>query len=233
MVESFSQSSRVELSDSSQYGRKPKTSRFRPPGSTAAARSTGHRCGPLDDRAGRPARRPRRTARRPGRRCGAFAPSRSALPERRPAGRARGATPPTTQRSFARGLNGTVTRPPGANVVLSAAWAIASSYWTVGRTAPLAAVASASAAPTVAIGTIPTQDEQGGGGGDQSRTRGSAVCGQGGGRTSTRAASGFVRTPSLASGGRGVYGTMVPVRSSTGRSGAVRCGPVWSAVRQG
>ena len=34
-----------------------------------------------------------------------------------------------------RGLNGTVTRSPATNVVLSFAWAIASSYWTVGRSA--------------------------------------------------------------------------------------------------
>ena len=36
---------------------------------------------------------------------------------------------------------------------------------------------------------------------------------------------GVLRSPSLDAGGRGLYPTMVPVRSGTVRSGAVRCGP--------
>ena len=40
MVESFAQSSRVEVSDNSQYGRNPKISRRRPPELTAASGST-------------------------------------------------------------------------------------------------------------------------------------------------------------------------------------------------
>src|SRR3954454_7255672 len=55
-----------------------------------------------------------------------------AFPESRPAGSSCGVTPPTVQRSPLRGLNGTVTRSPATNRVLSAACSIACSYWTVG-----------------------------------------------------------------------------------------------------
>src|SRR5258705_2897749 len=88
---------------------------------------------------------------------GPVAPPRMAFPDNRPAGRVLGATPPIAHRSLLRGVNGTVTRPPGANAILSAAWAIASSYWTVGRTRPSAAWGSLSAPLTVAAGTLPTR----------------------------------------------------------------------------
>src|SRR5215213_9984442 len=63
-----------------------------------------------------------------------------ALPVIRPAGNARGATPPTCQRSDRRGEKATFTRSPGANAIRSPAWASASSYWIVGWTAPAGAI---------------------------------------------------------------------------------------------
>src|SRR6478735_9256543 len=152
MVESFSQSSRVELSVSSQYGRKPKTSRLSPPGSTAAARSACHAPGSgLGRSAGPTAAEGFAGATRE-----AGPPSRIALPDSRPAGSAVGAPPPTTHRSALRGLNGTVTRAPGAKAILSAAWAIACSYWTVGCMRASAACVRGPAARTLAAGAIPT-----------------------------------------------------------------------------
>src|SRR5258706_13216600 len=85
---------------------------------------------------------------------------RIAGPDSRPAGSARGWTPPTAQRSVLRGVNGTVTRAPGAKVVVSAAWATASWYWIVGRRLPCATACGRPAggvAATVPIGAGPAR----------------------------------------------------------------------------
>ena len=108
---------------------------------------------------------------------GALAPSRIALPDSRPAGSAFGETPPTTQRSALRGLNGTVTRAPGAKAILSAAWAIASSYWTVGTIRPSGACGSAARRADGRRRRDPDQEQQTCGQRDQSWTRGAARTG--------------------------------------------------------
>ncbi len=145
----------MDESVSSQYGRKPNTSRLSPPGSTAAARSAiGADAGStygrsMAARAGPP---PNPVAAAAGGSLRTGGPGsladRSALPLTRPAGSSLGRTPPTAHRSAARGLNGTLTRSPGANAVLSPAWATASSYWTVGWS--VAGGPAAFASPAVA-----------------------------------------------------------------------------------
>src|SRR6476660_5248870 len=103
MVESVGQSSRVEGSVSSQYGRNPNTSRRSPPGSTAAARvaltadrgsTQGVSTGPL-------AWLVTLLAATLGSKRGKATASRIARPDSRPAGRLRGDSPATVQRSEA------------------------------------------------------------------------------------------------------------------------------------
>src|ERR1700675_4404903 len=99
MVESFSQSSVVDGSESSQYGRKPNTSRRRPPGSTAAARrvlieaegsTEGASMGP-DERPGTVA------GPVPAGESSAGCASRIDAPDSRPAGSASGEEPSIVQ----------------------------------------------------------------------------------------------------------------------------------------
>ena len=106
-----------------------------PPGSTAAARSNvGVSMSVQLDRSA--ATIERGSTDRAVIRDGRSAPSlprrrrgsrRIAVPETRPAGRRCGVPPSTVQVSPGRGVNGTVTRRPGVNVIRSSAWLTASS----------------------------------------------------------------------------------------------------------
>ena len=115
-----------------------------PDGSTVGA-STGVSSG-ASDGAGEASRSRcwRRRSRRGAAARGAGAGSRGSMsrPDAVPAGSARGARPPTSHVSPARGRKPTVTRPPGVNSILSPAWAIASSYWTPGWRSPIAVASS-------------------------------------------------------------------------------------------
>ena len=107
------------LSVSSQYGRKPNTSRRRPPGSTAAARSARwrRRAGP---RQGTSTGRPRRLDASRGRGLRVVAGDGQPAADRA-TGQAPGragcgaARRPPSSGPTPRGLNGTVTRSPAAN----------------------------------------------------------------------------------------------------------------------
>ena len=261
------------MSESSQYGRKPKTSRRRPlgpmgaaapipspsttlspdqPEAEAEAGATVASSGaigrsivssspvPADLSSAWPGASPLR----PGafvaqiEPCGA---SRISRPVAWPGGSARGALPSISQRSPARGLNGTVTRSPGSNAMVSSACSWACSQWTDSRSSVMAPVPSA--APPAPFPPPPFPPARGASAPSVSRLAGRAETGAAVAAVAATSSARPIATRCRACVGGVVASvsrdraryrrqawtaspTNVPLRGGTEGSSAVRCGSI-------